>query len=480
MHRKFKEFSHYYAILIELRMKAGMDEMRTILKWLVTMICLLAYFSLGLTKASASRIIEVKNEDSLQSVINSAPSFSVITLPKGVFKENLKITKPLTLKGKKGAVLDGGLREDVLKIQASDVTIDGIHIRNSGKKNKNAGIHVISSSNITIQNVSLSNIFFGIYCESSSHIKILNNRLTGLDEHFSKRGNGIHLQECSKVDVFSNHIHSVQDGVYFDKSEDIKVEKNQMTDSRYALHFMFSKNIQVVSNIMSHNINGLMVMDSRDLSFIHNEMNHHFHFRGYGALLYDSSNILVKQNRILHNSTGLALESVTNVKTNGNLISSNQVGLELKGANGQNEFTENNFVGNIVSSKISNGIVRLDNGEIGNYWDDDPSLDLNGDGTGETPYKAGTLYDRLVRKYPYWQFYFESPAIKLLTKAESMFPSLSSSLVFDEKPATIPFQIWSREQNHDNTKNLWFFLTGCLLLMKSLLFIMVFGRNQTK
>lgn len=54
----------------------------------------------------------------LQEAIDAAPSGSILRLPKGVYKGNLVINKPLTIIGKEaGVVIDGENKGTVIQIK---------------------------------------------------------------------------------------------------------------------------------------------------------------------------------------------------------------------------------------------------------------------------------------------------------------------------------------------------------------------------
>ena len=196
----------------------------------------------------------------------------------------------------------------------------------------------------------------------------------------------------------------------------------------------------------------------------------------FRSLIYESKDILLERNDMIRNSVGLSMEYGVNTVTRKNVIAANQVGLEFKGENQQNTFSENNFIGNVVQSKVSGKDMRLDDGEKGNYWDDYGSFDLSGDGIGEEAYKAGSLYDRLLQTQPYWQFFFESPSIKLWTKAESLFPSFGEANVFDARPLVEPVVGLLGEEPEEREYVLVTGVVGALFILFSLI-VIVKGRK---
>jgi nitrous oxidase accessory protein len=434
------------------------------------------FLAVGYSHAIAEQI-KVEKGNSLQAAIHNSKNGDALVVMPGVYKENLYINKQLSIIGKPGATIDGGGKGNVVTITSSNVHLEGLTIQNSGNQQEDSGIYIKKTNNNVLKENTLKNVNYGIFVANSQDNKIIKNTITSLDSHLSKRGNGIHLFKGGGHLLNGNEISNVQDGIYFDFTENIQVKENHVKESRYGMHFMFSEQISAEQNLVEKNITGFMVMDSKGIDFIRNTVTNHFHFRGFGILIYETKDVLIERNEITRNSTGLSLEYGSSTLASGNIIAANQVGLEFKGKNQQNIFSENNFIGNVVQSKIAGDNMRLDDGEKGNYWDDYGSVDLTGDGIGEEAYKAGSLYDRLLQKQPYWQFFFESPSIKLWTKAESLFPSFGSADVYDARPLIEPVENIQASQAQADERKWLSGLAGTLFILLSLLAIMK-GRKR--
>jgi len=434
------------------------------------------FFAMGHTNATAETI-KVEKGKSIQAAIDRSKNGDSISILRGVYQENLVIDKSISIKGEPGAIIDGSGIGNVITITESKVNLEGLTIRNSGTQQEDSGIFIKKAHDNVIKKNTLINVHNGIYIANSNQNQLIENRITSYESHFSKRGNGIHIFKGRDHLLKGNQISHVQDGIYFDFTKNIHVTDNHVQQSRYAMHFMFSEQILAKKNDVEKNITGFMVMDSQRIKFIENRVADHFHFRGFGILIYETKDVLIERNEIVRNSTGLSLENGVDTRTNKNIIAANQVGLEFKDQNQQNTFSENNFIGNVVQSKISGDDMRLDDGMRGNYWDDYGSFDLSGDGIGEEAYKAGSLYDRLLQKQPYWQFFFESPSIKLWTKAESLFPSFGSANVYDAKPLVEPITKLQldKEQTRENT--IIPGIAGALFILFSLI-VIVKGRKR--
>lgn len=422
--------------------------------------------------------IQVNEGQSIQEAINRAQPGDTVTVQKGTYTEALTIDQSISLIGEEGAVIDGNGTGNVITITGNDITIEGLTVQNSGADATDSGIYVQEGQNHIIKDNVLKDTMHGIYMNDSRDAVISGNQISSVSEHFSNRGSGIFIFKGSGYTIDDNVMMSVQDGIYVESASDMTLRNNEAYSSRYGLHFMFAKDVLAEENHMERNITGMMIMDSESIQVLNNEVINQFHVRGFGLLIYESHDLLLDGNEIRQNSTGLSLEKTVDVEIKRNIISANQVGLEFIGENENNIFTENNFIANIVQSKISNNDMKLDNGEIGNYWDDYSSFDITGDGIGEETYKAGSLYDQLLEKQPYWQFFFESPSITLWSQAESFFPSLSAN-VYDDHPLVSPVQLADDSSAEEGTaRDIGVLIVALSFLWFSILLIWL-GRHFT-
>lgn len=405
----------------------------------------------------------VKPGESIQEAIDQAAEGSTILVKKGQYNSNLLIEKSVVLIGEDGAIIAGNRNGHVIEVKAPNVVIENFIIEKSGKKDTDAGIWVESSNNL-IQNNVFKEIHYGIYIHKGRLNRIVDNQITGSNGHFSAKGNGVHLYYAEDTELIGNVIGQVQDGIYFDFAKDTIVKGNKVEGSRYGYHIMYAKKGLLDDNISTKNITGIMIMDAEDFNLTDNVIAENLDYRGHGILVFDSDRINILNNRVTFNNTGLSLQDARDSKIENNIFAGNYIGLDLKDKNERNTMINNNFIGNIVQTKIFTSVEPMDLNGQGNYWDDYSGMDLNGDGIGEIPYESGKLFDKLVEENPMLQFFFESPTIKLWSSIEKIFPAFSGEKGMDRYPYTQPIQYEADGSGLDGERNWLAGLIGIVMV----------------
>lgn len=441
--------------------------MKIIWGYLVSLFLIILISILGNEVQAAKRTV-VSAGESIQAALDRAEAGDTLFVEKGTYQENVIIEKKVSLISN-DAIIQGSGKGNVVTITASGVMVDGFTIKGSGRRPNDAGVLIQGSHNV-VKNNTLNDVHVGIYVDKGGHNVLQRNRITSYSVHFSQRGNGIHLYKTNRNEILENTISRVQDGIYFDFATDTQVRANNLSDSRYGLHFMYAKAGEINDNHVYENITGLMIMGSANLAFSNNVIEKQQDYRGYGVLIFDSEKVTLARNQLIFNSTALSLQDARNSTITENQVSGNHVGLFLKDDNKGNVLTKNEFTGNVVQTRVSALNEPLDNGEIGNFWDDYRGLDVNGDGIGEIPYQSGVMYDRLLMQHPEYQFYFESPAVKLWAAVERLLPSVSTQKGVDRYPLIEP--LLNDEGVNDRTagKVLFMLIPLCLLVLGFYLF----------
>lgn len=391
------------------------------------------------TTGTASTVTPA-SQGTLGTRIAAAPPFARVTIPAGVYREpTITITRPVELVADSGAILDGDGLRTVIVVQADDVTIRGLTIRNTGSSQieERAGIRVRNANRCVIAGNRFENTAFGIYLEETTGCVVRENVLRGTGASQSQNGNGIHAWSSSALEVVANDVRGHRDGIYFEFVQRGRVAGNRsLGNTRYGLHFMFSNDCEYSGNTYRGNGNGVAVMYSARVAIRDNTFERNRGSAAYGLLLKDINESSIDGNRFIDNSVALHLEGANRNHISRNTFSGNGVALRVLANAQDNAIEQNDFVRNAfdvaTNSRSNYSTMR------GNFWDRYRGYDLNRDGTGDVPHAPVTLFGLVVEQTPAALLLLRSPFAGLLDLAERAFPALTPSAMRDVAPRIQP------------------------------------------
>jgi len=427
-------------------------------------------FFLALTFGFLLGIGPVLAQPSLQDRIDAAAPGDTIIVDGGVHTGPFAIETPLVLMGRNRPHLQGQDSTHVVTITASDVTIQGVRITDSGKQlgQDHAGI-MVKGHRATIRDNHLADVLHGIYVKGKDRAVITENRIEGPptiprrltpEEARSysdcsvspeggtcevplaspQRGNGIHLWNSVHSTITHNTVHHTRDGTYFSHSDHTYAAHNRIHDVRYGLHFMYSDDNAFEHNTFVDNASGSALMYSDGIDVRHNVFRNNRSQRGYGLLLQTMTNGRFVDNRLVQNGTGIYLENSTRNIFRKNVVAANYRGLRMTGSSMENRFGRNLIRGNLHTAAVA-GMSETNEWEIdnvGNYWGPRGLLDLNSDGISEVPYRTVDLLGGRREEFAYVDLLAGSPGLTLLEEALRRVSSLDIPSIVDERPLVRP------------------------------------------
>ena len=410
-----------------------------------------ALLALGLNAADAATW-RVRPGEAIQAAIARAAPGDVLEIERGAYDENLRIDKPLTLRGINRPTLSGGQRGDTIRVAATDVTIEGLIVRDSGHelKAQHAGIYIQPGSHrAVVRRCDLVYNLFGLWIEKANEVRIEHNLITGLrDVNSSQRGNGIQLYNTKGARITGNDISFVRDALYVDVSHHAEFRANKLHHSRYGTHYMNSYYNLWEDNDSYYNRGGLALMEVRDQVVRGNRT---WGNSDHGIMLRTLQDSLIENNIIAGNNRGFFIYDVEYATLKGNLIVDNHVGVHLSAGSTRNVVEGNDFIANREQIRYIGARDevwgcpmpkdRKDRGKpvppeqcAGNHWSNYLGWDRNGDGRGDVPYEANDMVDRLSWRYPGLKLLLASPAIQALRLVGQQFPVLRVPSVIDPRP----------------------------------------------
>ncbi|MDQ5926887.1 MAG: nitrous oxidase accessory protein, partial [Pseudomonadota bacterium] len=358
---------------------------------------------------------------------------------RGMYRVNLLIDKPLTLRGLDRPTLSGGNEGDTIRVTSPDVVIEGLIVRDSGDslKNQNAGIYLYPGAHRAIvRRCDLTYNLFGLWIEKANDVLIEHNTITGKREYgSSQRGNGIQLYNTKGARIFHNNISFVRDALYVDVSHHAVFRGNRLHHSRYGTHYMNSYHNLWEDNDSYYNRGGLALMEVRDQVVRGNRA---WGNSDHGIMLRTLQDSVIEDNIVAGNSRGFFIYDVEYIKLNRNLVVDNVVGVHLAAGSTRNEVEGNDFISNREQVRYVGARDERWGTKGGNHWSNYVGWDRDGDGRGDVPYEANDMVDRLTWRYPAIKLLLASPAVQALRLVGQQFPVLRVPSVVDPHPRMQP------------------------------------------
>lgn len=412
-------------------------------------ILLSGLFAWGAVAATLS----VRPGESLQAAVDSATPGDVVEVARGLYAGNLRIDKPLTLRGLDRPTLTGRGRGDTIRITAPDVTIEGLIVRDSGSdlQQQNAGIYIQPGAHrAVVRRCDLVHNLFGLWIEGANDVRIERNLITGLREVISsQRGNGLQLYNTTGAQIIGNQISFVRDALYVDVSHHALFRGNRLHHSRYGTHYMNSYYNVWEDNDSYLNRGGLALMEARNQTVRNNRA---WGNTDHGIMLRTIQDSVVEHNIVAGNGRGFFIYDVEYTRLRDNLVIDNAVGIHLSAGSTRNQVDGNDFIGNREQVRYVGVRDELWGRDAGNHWSNYLGWDRDGDGIGDIPYEANDMVDRLGWQHPEMKLLMSSPAIQALRLVGRQFPVLRVPSVVDARPHMRPdssrLREWRKTADH--------------------------------
>ena len=306
-------------------------------KLLATLTLLVILFSVAWAftaqEGNASKTLVVPTDyPTITQAIDHASQGDVITVKQGIYNENLRINKTITLQGEnnQNTVIIGKGGPDqpaVLTLAATGIIVEGFTIQSTNSSipsqvsSKTAfGIN-IQGDGCTITNNIIRNNYHGIFCACQSYTTITNNIITA----------------------------SIKDGIRFYSGTLNTISNNTIVSNAVSGIALGGYTNTVSDNILQKNTRGI----------------------GLGA----STSVVFHNTMVSNTESGIFLSGSKNI-ISANQIEANKYGIYITtqgAAPSANKIYQNNFVNNYINAYGNSSylVESWDDGaSIGNYWSD--------------------------------------------------------------------------------------------------------------
>jgi parallel beta-helix repeat protein len=352
---------------------------------------------------------------SIQSMIDAAKPGDTIIIEDGIYNENVKVNKRLTIRSENGTdktIIQAAKSNDhVFGITADYVNISGFTVKGATGWGK-AGIYLgigVDHCNISGNTALNNNRGILLYCSNNNNVT--KNNATNNDI-------GIYLNSYSSNNtLINNTVNSNSDfGIVVAFSSNNTLINNTISNSRHGVRLYLSHNNKInscnfekdgfsISHSYENEIKDCYV-NGKPLIYLEDEKDKTINYAGQ-VILINSRNITIKGCNLSDTSMGIILDGSSRITVSNNGICDNNLCGIYFNDSSNNYIYLNNFVNNSdnVCSYRSTNIWNLTekitytyNGKnyensLGNYWSDYAGSDLNEDGIGDTPYSIDSDKD---------------------------------------------------------------------------------------
>lgn len=392
-------------------------------------------------KAPAATVIVKPGGGTLAGAVSAARAGDILKLQNGRYFGPIVIDKPLKILGSPKTIIDGRVQSSVFRVSAPDVVLGGLTIINSGTDltKEDAAIFVNTKGNgVRIEDNLLKDNLTGIFLKGPRKALVRGNTIFGSTNfRVNDRGNGVYIWNSPGTIIENNDIHHGRDGIFVITSKDNIFRNNTFHDLRFAIHYMYTSHSEVSGNRSFNNDIGYAIMFSDHLKISGNLSSHD---RGR-AFMFNYVNRSAITDNIARGGSEKCV-FIYNANRNvfrGNTFSDCDIGIHFTAGSEDNIVAGNAFINNRDQVKyVGTRYIEWSDKGRGNYWSDNASFDLNGDGISDRPYHPNGLVDQVVWRHPLARLLLNSPAVQILRWAQSEFPSILPGGVTDSAPLMAP------------------------------------------
>jgi len=369
---------------------------------------------------------EIEPGEPVQAALDD-PAVTAVCLAPGTYQGPFRIGRAVTLWGPATALIraPSGTIVELAAPGAAvyGVTLDGI----GGRFDQLDGAVRLSADDTHVEGVTVINAMFGILVERASRVTVIGNRIEGnRDPATGLRGDTIRLWETRDSTISGNHIFDGRDLVVW-YSRNNTISNNRVDGARYGLHFMYSHDNRVSGNHLLRGVVGIFVMYSRGIEISDNLIAEAAGAAGMAIGIKDSGNIVIKSNRLIHDTIGIYVDSSPmqrgdTVEIVRNVLRLNDTAVVFHSSAHNVVLHDNDFADNQAQVRVDGGGDATAVEWRGNYFDDYAGYDLDDDGIGDVAYELRSLSNQLTAQQPNLALFRGTLALAMVDAAAHLDP----------------------------------------------------------
>ena len=353
----------------------------------------------------------------------------------------------VTLRAAPGARLDGDGRGSALTLAAPGITVVGLEVRGVGPDGDlyapDAAFRLDGCHGCRLVDVRAGAFADGVsaalWVEASEGVRVAGLRATG-----SGAGPGVTSYEAPGLTLEDVRLTGFLDGLYLERSDGLLVRSAELIGSgRYGVHLMFNRSARLEDVRAVDGGVGSAVMYGRDTVLRDVVFEGHAGPMAFGLLVQEERDALVERATLRGNTIGLLAVAAPGLVLRGADFDANGFGAVLQRlpAAFDSGDPELETALTVEASRFRRNAfdVALDDDRAavtlqGNAFDRAAPLDLDGDGTLDAPFVAGTSLAALAARVPDVSLLAFGPAMVLWEAFEARVPGARFGMLVDHAP----------------------------------------------
>lgn len=387
--------------------------------------------------AAADGVV-ARDEGELTRMLADPAGPRAIRLEGHAYEGNLRIARPVRLRGVPGTVLQGDDRDTVITIEGGDVDLEDVVVRGSGGRHtaEDAGVRA-TGHDVHVRDVLVEDTLFGIRYAQCTSCSIERTHIVGRDDAVGMRGDGIKIWQSDDALVKDTWVERSRDVVIW-YSRRATVDGVRVTGSRYGTHFMYAHDASVRRSRFERDVVGIFVMYSARIRIESSVMAGARGAAGMGVGFKESDDVALEGDWLVGDTAGVYFDRTPRspdhpVLLRGSVLALDEVALRLHGPEAGVSVRDCDFRENLRPVQVDGGGDALALDIEGNHWTEYEGYDLDGDGRGDVPFQVKALSSDVKEAHPDLRLFEGTVAMALIDSVAEATPMFASQLVLVDR-----------------------------------------------
>lgn len=305
------------------------------------------------TKAEATTIVVPDDYLTINDAISNSSEGDTIFVKNGIYNENLKIYKSISLVGQdaKNTIIEGNHAHPVIVVRHDNVTVSSFTLKNGASKSTVTiyykalvGVHLLHANNCKITGNIIKNSGIGVWIYDARNNLIEHNI-------YSNNIYGLIAESSDSNIIHDNYISNNGGGIRLLSARNNRLSNNSMIDNNHSFLVSGNELSYFINDVENSN-----TVETKPMCYWVNVSSKTVPSNAGCVVLINCTDITVKDTVLLHQYNGITFAYTHNSTVTNNTITNSGTGIKFQASSG-NTIQNNKITG-------ANGIISDGNGTI--------------------------------------------------------------------------------------------------------------------